>query len=345
MYTVQIALLFTLKNYYYYLSATILFQIVLNIITAICSKKYYPEYKPIGEIPDEERKTINNKIRDLFTAKIGGIVNHSGDSIVISTFAGLKLLAVYQNYYYVTSAVMALFTIFFGSFTAGLGNYIITNNDENKKKLLYNINYIVFFVLNFCCCSLVCLYQPFMKLWVGEANMLSDDYVFLFALYLYAEIAPRTLIVFKDAGGIWESDRFRPLVAATVNLVLNVLAFKYIGLYGIILSTVFALLFIAYPWLIINVNKYMFKIDIRKYLGNSMLYAFAISLCIALSYYLCNCFSLVNVYMLLALRFVLCLTLPNLIFITLFFKKAENKYMLENFAKTLHLSKKGNRND
>ncbi|MBR4330321.1 MAG: polysaccharide biosynthesis protein, partial [Candidatus Riflebacteria bacterium] len=341
MYVTQIILLYSFKNYYYYLSATIPFQIITNIVTAIYSKKYYPDYDPAGTLPNEEKKVINKKIRDLFTAKIGGVVNHSADSIVISTFAGLKLLAIYQNYYYVTSAVMALFTIFFSSLTAGLGNYIITNDNKNKKKLLYNINYIVFFVLNFCCCSLVCLYQPFMKLWVGEDNMLPTEFVFLFALYLYAEIAPRTLIVFKDAGGIWESDRSRPLVAATVNLVLNILSFKYIGLYGIILSTVFALLFIAYPWLIININNYMFKIDVRRYLWNSLLYTIAISFSIAVTYFVCNSFLIINNYMLLVVRLILSVILPNLMFVALFYRKAENRYMLENFAKMLHLSKKG----
>lgn len=327
MYIVQIILLFSLKNYYYYLSATILFQILLNIVTAICSKKYYPEYSPIGQIPEDEKKTINKKIRDLFTTKIGGIVNHSADSIVISTFAGLKLLAIYQNYYYVTSAIMALFTIFFSSLTAGLGNYLITNNDENKKKLLYNINYIVFFVLNFCCCSLVCLYQPFMKLWVGEANLLPTEFVFLFALYLYAEIAPRTLIVFKDAGGIWESDRFRPLSSALFNLTLNIVLFQYIGLYGVILSTVLALMLVSYPWVICNINKYMFNIGIKNYLKNTFYYTFILIICLIVTYKTCSYLPLFNSLLLtLMYRLLICIIIPNLTFIVIFFKKEENKY-------------------
>ncbi len=327
MYVTQIILLYAFKNYYYYLSATILFQILANIVTAIYSKKYYPEYDPAGTLPVEEKKVINKKIRDLFTAKIGGIVNHSADSIVISVFAGLKLLAIYQNYYCITSAVMAMFAIFFGSLTAGLGNYLITENEEGKRRLLNNLNYVIFIFLNFCCCSLVCLYQPFMELWVGKENLLPNEYIFLFALYLYAETVPRLLIVFKDAGGIWESDRFRPFSSAIFNLSLNIILFPYIGLYGVILSTVFALMFVSYPWVICNLNKYMFNINIKKYLKNTFFYSLVLTLCLFLTYKICSNLPLNNSLLLTLLyRLIICLILPNLIFISFFIKKEENKY-------------------
>lgn len=325
-----------LKNYYIDVLVVILFGLIQNIITAFYSKRYYPEYDPKGVLLKEERDIINRKIRDLFTAKISGILNHSMDSIVISIFAGLKLLAIYQNYYYITAALISLFNIFFSAITAGIGNSLITKNNENNRELLYNLNYLIFIALNFSCVSLVCLYQPFMKLWVGKANMLNTEFVFLFALFLYSEVISRLLSIFKDAGGIWERDKFRPLVSTLTNLFLNIITFKILGLYGIVLSTVFSLLFVSYPWLIINIDKYLFKIDVGKYLKKTICFSSVLFINLFVTFYICNrLINIENTYYLLISRLVICFVIPNISFIIVFYNTDENKYLIENVKKLL----------
>ena len=166
-----------------------------------------------------------------------------------------------------------------------------------------------------------------MELWVGKENLFPNEYIFLFALYLYAETVPRLLIVFKDAGGIWESDRFRPLCSAMLNLTLNILLFPYIGLYGVILSTVFALIFISYPWVIFNINKYMFNINIKNYLKNTFYYSLVLTICLLITYITCIHISFNNSLLLILIyRFCVCVFFPNLIFISVFNKKEENNY-------------------
>ena len=296
MFLVRIVCLIRLKNYYIDIGLTILFQILLNIIIAFFSKRYYPKYEPLGSVSDEEKHLINIKIRDLFTAKISGVLNYSTSSVVISSFAGLKLLAIYQNYYYITAAIVAFFSIFFSSLTAGIGNSLITRSQESNRVMLYNLNYILFVVLNFCITSLICLYQPFMQIWVGKNNMLDDSITFFFALFLYSEVVSRLLTVFKDAGGIWEKDKYRPLVSTFTNFILNIIFFYYLGLHGIIIASVSSLLFVSYPWLIFNINKYMFKIDVKSYLLNVFLYTCIICCCVIVTYNLVNLFNLYNIY-------------------------------------------------
>lgn len=329
IYIAQIMSLLFVKNYYLYLSTNILGQIIINIVSAIASEKFFPGYSPKGALPVEERKKIDRKVRDLFTAKIGMVINNSVDSIVISFFLGLELLAVYQNYYYVISSLMAMFNIFFGACNAGIGNSLVVRDAEENKKMLYNINHIVFAAINFCCCCLVSLYQPFMQKWVGTDYMLDFSFVLLFALYLFAEEAPRTLIVFKDAGGIWKEDRFRPLLSATVNLVLNLLLTRFIGLYGIIISTIFALLTVSYPWLILNINKRLFKINIRKYFLRVVAYTIITAADVAITYFICSHIALENVWLTLGFRLLVCVAVSSLNFVVAFWKTDETKYMFQ----------------
>ncbi len=335
-YALQIVSLLTLKNYYLYLGINIFGQILLNIVTAIASKKFYPQYKPEGKLPKEERRAIMTKVRDLFTAKIGGVINNSADTIVISAFIGLELVAIYQNYYYIVSSIMAFFTIFYNACTAGIGNSLIVRNEDENRQLLFNINHINFMALNFCCTSLVCLYQPFMKLWVGEEYMLDFSFVILFAIYLFAEEVARPMIYFKDAGGIWKEDRFRPLTSALVNLILNLILVQFIGLYGIIISTICAFLFVSLPWVIVNINKCLFPINIKKYIKKFAGYTLLIIFDVTLTYGICNLISISSDILTLVVRALICIVVPNTIFSAVFNKTKENQYLLDTFKSIIN---------
>lgn len=326
-YGFQFLCLILLKNYYVYLSINIISQICLNVSTAIASKKVYPNYNPKGEVPGAEKKEISKKVRDLFTAKIGGVVNHSADSIVISAFLGLTMLGIYQNYYFIVSTVMSFFMLFFNACDAGIANSLIVNKSEENKTLFYRINYIVSLGLNFCCSSLLCLFQPFIKLWLGTDYLLPISVVILFDIYLFAEIAPRIFLVFKDAAGIWREDRFRPLLVSLVNLMLNLLTVRKFGLYGVILSTIIAMLFFGFPWLLTNINKYVLKIDIKKYLCSLFAYTSIIALDCFITFSVCNYIAFDNLLLELLCKGGVCLILPNVIFCIIFCRTAENKYL------------------
>lgn len=106
-YGMQLIALIAFKNYYLYVICILISQVLSNILTAIIADKMYPDYKPLGDLPEKAVKAINQRIRDLFTAKLGGTIVSSADTIVISAFLGLKVLAMYQNYYYILNAVMS----------------------------------------------------------------------------------------------------------------------------------------------------------------------------------------------------------------------------------------------
>ena len=76
-----------------------------------------------------------------------------------------------------------------------------------------------FWMVLFCTTSLLCLYQPFMKLWVHEENMLDMWVVILLVIYFYVYQIRKVVLTYKDAGGIWWEDRYRPYIVMLVNLV------------------------------------------------------------------------------------------------------------------------------
>ena len=108
--------------------------------------------------------------------------------------------------------------------------------------------------------------------------LLTYGMVVLFCIYFYIFQMMTVCDVYEDAAGIWHYDRFRPLLEAAVNLVLNLIMVRYIGLYGILLSTIISMGCFSLPWLYRNLFKQMFKRNMKPYLlvtAKSLLGAFS----------------------------------------------------------------------
>ena len=320
----QLLVLAITKNYYLYVIVILLTQILNNIITAFFAEKMYPQYRAKGKLSRKEQKIINCRIRDLFTAKLGTVIVYSSDTIVISAFLGLRILAIYQNYYYLFTAVTAMITIIFTSVRAGLGNSIIVDNKEKvfadfKKFLL-----IIVWIAGFCSTCFLCLYQPFMELWVGSDLLMEFGVVVCMVIYFFVHCLNTFLNSYKDASGIWHEDRFRPLVEAVTNLILNIVLVNVIGLYGIVLSTIFSMLLVA-PWLIHNLFKLIFgQKHIREFLMQLAYYIIVTFLAAVLTYWICN-FITGNLICVVIVRLIVCVLFANLLLLIFYFRIPEFK--------------------
>lgn len=327
-YVLQLSVLWAFKNYYLYVIVLLLSQVLTNIITALAADKLYPKYQPKGSISKHQIKQINQRIRDLFTSKIGGVIYDSADTIVVSSFLGLTVLAVYQNYYYILNAITSFMAVIFAACIAGIGNSIIVESKEKNFNDLNKFTFIICWVSGFCSVCLLCLYQPFMELWVGKDLMLSFLAVICFAVYFFVRQINALFNMYKDASGMWHEDRFRPLTAALVNLVLNLILVQFIGIYGVLLSTVIAILCVGMPWLLHNLFTVIFeKKYLLGYLKNLLYYCVVTFICCIGTYFVCdkiNC----NLIVTLISRGLVCLLIPNLIYYIAYKNRHEFKESL-----------------
>ena len=258
MYSMQLVSLICFHNYYFYVIARLLTQVVTNISAAFISKRKFPAYDPRGKLPKAEIKDLNGRVRDLFTSKVGGTIVSSADTIVISAFLGLEVLAKYQNYYAIMNAVVGFIIIIHGAILAGVGNSMLTKSEAQNHREFNIFTFLIAWLSTVCVSCFMSLYQPFMTIWMGKDMLLDDRFVFLFGVYFWAYEVVKMISVYKDAGGIWHKDRFRPLITGLINLGLNLLMVRWIGLYGIIISTIIGEGLISTPWIIKNVYEFIF---------------------------------------------------------------------------------------
>lgn len=274
-YIFQIISLVIFKDYYLYCIVLLVCQILNNVMTAYNAQKRYPNLEPKGKLTKEEQKVLNGKIKDLFTTKLATTLLSSGDTLVISSMLGLIILAMYQNYFYLISAVLGCFTIIHTAITAGIGNSLIVDTMEKVKNTFDMLFFCILWLLTFCVGCFLSLMQPFMKIWVGNELILEDTIVILLVIYLCVYELTQFFSVYKEAAGIWHQDRFRPLVCSIINVILNLILVQKWGVYGVVFATIVSSGCISLPWVIHNVFKYILKESPIIYLQKFRKYIFA----------------------------------------------------------------------
>ena len=317
-----LAIYFT-KSLYVYEIVAIIGTVITNVLTAIVTRRMFPNIKCEGTIELKVKKDISKRLGGLFGTKLNSIVVNQADSIVISSFLGLKLLTQYGNYYYILNAVSGVIMILFTSMTASIGNKIASDSSETVFVVFKRINFLNNWVVGWCTICLACLYHPFMIIWVKDSLSLPIAMSFLMALYFYVSQVQRALLTFKDAAGLWYEDRLRPFISMIINLVSNLILVNLIGIYGIVLSTIISFL-ISIPWCNYIVFKYLFKLSPLKNI-KQMLLNFLITLGVgSLTFFVCSFFD----YSIIGLiyKIIVCLFIPNLFYLILFMKTDECMY-------------------
>lgn len=273
-YGIQLIVIVWIKDYYLYVIVMLATTALNNLITAVVATRMYPAYKPAGQLDEGQIKAIKQKIRDLFTGKLGYVILRYADTLVISSFLGLVVLAVYQNYFFILSSVIGVLEIVYSAVIAGLGNSFVTESKSKQYADLEKFTFSLMWINGVCLCCFLGLYQPFMNVWVGQEYMLDFSSVICFASYFYVYILNRLLNVYKDAAALWHQDRFRPLVTAATNLGLNLLLVNVWGLYGVLLSTVVSWITVGIPWIIKNLFGTFFDRSMMKgYIKQLLIYA------------------------------------------------------------------------
>ena len=134
---------------------------------------------------------------------------------------------------------------------------------------------------------------------------------------------------------MWHEDRFRPLVTAAANLIMNLIMVQFWGVYGILLSTVLSMLFVGTPWILRNLFSVLFdRAELRSYLKMLLLYVLITGAACAASALLGRLLPGDGI-LLLVLRMSVTLVVSNLIFFTALHKTADFKKGMDILKGTL----------
>lgn len=333
-YIIQFILLLTTRNYYCYAIVIPLTTTLANLGNALIAKKFYPQYVCRGGLKQEDRTEIKEKVTALVYNKIGVAIINGSDNIVISSFLGLTLLGIYDSYYYIFSMLHSFFDVFHNAITAGIGNRIVTESVDDNYKLFDRLNYMNMWIVGWCSICMCCLYQPFIKLWVGEEKALTNWFSVLMAVFFYFWMVRFIVLIFKNAQGLWRQDRFRSISEGGFNLFLNLIMVQIIGIYGITLSTIIAMLLISVPWETGVLFKHYFNRSPKDYYQKLILRTLTTACIGGVTYFICSLFTGGRILTFL-FRAVVCFFVPNIIFVLLNYKSEHFSFVLCFIGQTI----------
>lgn len=334
----QIIVVAVFRNIYLYVFLTVINSIAYNLWCARECDKRYPHYVCSGELDKATKSQITRNVGALALQKIGNTVSVSLDSIVISAFLGLRTVAIYGNYYYIVSAVATFVNLIYGAITASIGNSIVTESREKNWQDLKKFFFLNTWLIGWCSICFICLFQDFMTIWMGKELLFGIGTVLCLVLRFYFEQIRKVILTYKDAAGMWWADKWRPIVGCIVNLILNIVMVKTIGVVGVMLSTVISYAFVEIPWETHALFKNYFGNNEKRYYIQLLTSTFCIFISGIATYFLCsiiNCSPIIS----LIIKGVLCVIIPNLIFALLNIRNsdfAKSMMFVRNILKRKH---------
>ena len=225
-------------NFYLYLLAMPAIVVIRNLITAFVVRKRFPDIKCRGTISLEQKNDLKRKVSGLLINRLTGTSRNTIDSLCISAFIGLSMTGMYSNYYFVMSSVLSCGTMICHSMLASVGNSIVVENIEKNYLDMRKFDFIFMNVVSWATVCMLCLYQPFIQIWVKEEMMLDMSVAIGFCMYFFIMESGAIQWLYHQGAGLWWECRYIMIGEAVANVVLNIALCKVLGVFGIVLATV-----------------------------------------------------------------------------------------------------------
>lgn len=285
---VAIIVLIITEDYLAYYSICLLETVVYNITITHKANQLFPFLvKNKKEKIDNETKTmIRKNVVAMMCHKTRHIFINFTDNIVISKFISIISVGLYSNYSIILMNLNKVVGQVFSAMTASIGNFNVSEAEEKKEKLLNTIYLLDFIVYSFCSVCLFVLFNPFIKLWLGDEYLMSQEIVLILVLNNYLQGMRKVVLSFKDACGLFKQDRFNALLEALLNLIISVILAKYWGIVGVFIGTIASYIFTSFWVEPLVLFKHGFKSSLFKYFKTYILYFLETSACVAMAYYI-----------------------------------------------------------
>ena len=247
-----------------YLAITYLATFLSNVSMFLLFKRRHGvEYNVDKSFQKEELSVVKKNLKDVIPNKLSVFIFTSTDSIVITIFIGLTMVAIYSNYMTIMMAFLLMSAIASNGLVSTFGKMIKEGKDKEyiyEKFQKYEL--LQFMFSSFTAICVFCLINKFVIAWVGSEYLLSFWPVFLLSLdYLIHSLFQPMSTLFTSTEKFKE-DKIVSLTSAGINIGVSILLSFFMGVEGVILGT-----FIS------NVFTYVMRVRLiyKSYFNRSMI--------------------------------------------------------------------------
>ena len=325
----KVLILYLTKNYILFLSIDIASTLIKNFIFSKMMDKRYPylREKVTEKLDKETKDSLYTNIKALFIGKIGYIISVSSDNLVISSRISIKTVGLYSNYTTITSAVSGFVGIFISSISASIGNLLAEESKEKVYDIYKTTEFINFWLYFFSSICIFCLAETFISLWIGEQFIMGEGVVLLIVLNFFISGIMAPIDSVKCAAGLYKPDRYVTIIASIVNFIISMVLAKPLGISGVFIGTLVSTLLFSFWIKPVIVYKHIFKRGILEYFKRILFQTSITFIMGAICLFIGESLFFEHTILNLLCKLALCIIIPNIIFISIYFKTDEFKYV------------------
>lgn len=284
----RILSLIVFENFYLFILIDLIFVLCENVFIGYASKKMFPQYFCNKQLDEKEKNNVKEKVYGAFIGKLCGTTRNAFDSIFISKWLGLAICGIYSNYYFIMTSITGFLIVIISSVSSSAGDSIALESKKKNYEDMIKMNFAYLILAGGASICLLCLYQPFMKIWVGEQLMLPMSTVILFPIYFYIGRMGDVRGIYAEGAGLFWHDRKRCILETICNIVLNALLVCLWGVFGVLLATIITLFFIGFIGSTIVAFKHYFEEGKREYYKDQALLAIGTIIVGLITWVLCS---------------------------------------------------------
>lgn len=215
------------------------------------------------------KKKVWKSTRSLLLHRIGGVINSSTDSILISSHLGLSHMGVFSNYSLIIHSLGSFVALAVGAASASIGNIGVTEGSEKSIRVLRLMCFGNFVLLTNCSALLINLITPFIALWIGTEHCFGMPETAVIIACFYLSYIRDPVQIYLHSYGIFKSTGYLYLARGILNFVLSVMFVQWFGAVGVfagtLVSTVVTAFFFEVPILFRTAFRTSAKAFMKEY--------------------------------------------------------------------------------
>lgn len=325
----NIVCLYIMESFTIYVILVTSIRLVSSLICYFFVKKNYPDLFTRKSDKKLTFAQIKDEIKDMFKITyyiIANVIVKNTDSILVTNICGLSVNGVFSNYKMLGTQIFNLIDKVKFSIQDSSRAFLVKAKPSESIDLIRNTTFLYFWIAGFSFVSLSALSTPFISLWIGSENTISDIPIVLMTMTLFLEtlIAPMDDVFYCTES--YTLHKLIPVIEVLINLLISIILGMHWGIAGIMIGT---LAYFVFKILVRSNVLYResFKASNKEYIGSILGYC-----CVTLVAYSLVVAASLPFGKITILNFVIkmgfCVIIPNGLFWLVYHKNKSFQYFL-----------------
>lgn len=240
---------------------------IINLIQMIYLTNYIKKYYRWLNLQARPDYNALSSSKSVILHQISGLIFNNTDVLLLTYFCGLKVVSVYSLYNLIISCVSNIIDTICSSVEFILGQAFHT--DRKKFLKMQEIYETYYLAISFCLFTITLIMLPsFIKLYskgITDINYVDKWLPYLFVTLNVLMYARRTSSQIINFAGHFKETQWRSAIESAINLIVSFISIQKLGIYGVLIGTIVALLYRTNDIIIYANTKILYRKPWRTY--------------------------------------------------------------------------------